>query len=141
MYDSTAAAIGKRLDDHWDATIAKIFAENLGSPKTGETASWVRFSFRIATRVSIDIGAITEREVGVIYFQVFTPEGGGTRDAQKIARHIGTILNEARFATSDNGAVICRRVQGPFPAGKDNGWIQQNCTVQIQADAAAVNAS
>lgn len=141
MYDYTHKAIGKRLDDRWDKSTV-LLGENLPAgknPPWNGSTPWIRWSIREADNFSADVGGTFQRETGVVVFQVFVPEEGGTRKAKEVGRKLALIFNEATFAAEDGTALKFERLRVTF-SGNSGGWFQQNYTVAYQGDGAAINA-
>ncbi len=129
--------IATRLNSKWSSGPV-LFAENQPE-KPPTTATWVRWCIRPADSFSQDVGARFERTVGMLYFQVFTPETQGTRDAHAVRDKVAGIFSEAHFSTADNnGAVLCRRAKLIY-AGKEAGWVKHNVIVPYLVDAPALN--
>jgi hypothetical protein len=139
MYDATHKTIAKRIEDGYGNTSA-IMAENLDTKKPTD-APWVRWSVRPATLNGVDCTGLRERGLGVVYFQIFTPEQKGSRLAFAITKKLAQIFNAITVESGDGGSIIFRRVNGPIAAGKSEGWLQQIATLQYQEENDSINAT
>jgi hypothetical protein len=137
LYEELYEAIGTRLGAMWN-NYCDITAENQPG-KQPEDAPFVVWSVRPADGMSADVSATTERVIGQIYFQVFLPEGKGTRDAAKARDKIASMFSEAHFQIGTGGAVRCERAKLIY-AGKQGGFVMHNVTVRFVADNLALNA-
>src|SRR6185295_5366091 len=138
-FASTHKAIATLLAS-WNTADAILFADNQPeNPPT--TATWMRWSLQPSDTFSADATATFERTVGLLYFQIFTPEAKGTRVAHDLADKLSALLNEKRFLNEEGGHLRFERVRLQYVgAGGATGWLQHNAIVQYTEDDAAVNA-
>ena len=137
LYEDLHKAIGTRIGAMW-ANYCDITAEN--SPgKQPEDVPFVVWSVRTSDGMSADVSATTERVLGQVFFQVFLPEGKGTRDAHKARDKIASMFSEAHFQIGTGGAIRCERAKLIY-AGKRGGFVMHNVTVNFTADNLALNA-
>jgi hypothetical protein len=135
-FDKTIAYI---LESKWSGS-PPLFADNQPE-KPPADATWVRWCVRPADSVSQDISGKFERTIGLLYFEVFTPETQGVRVAYAVRDKVAGIFSETTFGTKDgNGAVWCRRAKIVY-AGKEAGWVKHNVIVPYHVDAPSLNGS
>jgi hypothetical protein len=131
-------AIAAQISSTW-SNYATIFAENQPEDRP-TTTIWTRWSIRAGDNSTVDCTGLMEREVGLIVFQVFTPENGGSLPSAKLRDKVAAMFNLKRLATSDGGVIRCQRATRVY-VGKQDGWLQHSVSVKFVADAPALNAA
>lgn len=107
-----------------------------------ETGLWGRFSIREADRMEKSIGANDHRNVGMVYLQLFAPEGAGTKAIREAADLCATIFDGTQVARSwcdGHFRAASIRTIGLPSGGKKGGmaWYQINVSIPFQYDTLA----
>lgn len=138
-FDKTRAALIKRFIDAWPAVApASLPLSLIGLPnKTFSHPSsgiYGRLSIQQGERYSAAIGAARIRSIGVVYLQIFIPEGGGTKP--------GTDAGDAMAAVFDNRTIALLDATGFIRMGfamsdgaiSREGYEQHNYSAAYQQD-------
>lgn len=138
---SVNAAIGALLNGYTGNP--PLVAENKTPSKTVQNGEWVRVSIRPSDSFNSEVGATKERNIGMIMFQHFINEDGGTLPAYTFADKIGALFNEKTVATSGPGISGTLRFERRklLYVGKIDGKVTHNVLVNWIEDVNAVNAA
>ena len=138
---SAYAAIGAILQTY--SGNPPIVAENKTPSKTVQNGEWVRVSIRPSDAFNSEVGATMERVIGILYFQHFINEDGGTLPAYVFADKIGALFNEKSVATSGTGISGTLRFERRrlLYVGKIDGKVTHNILLNWREDVTAVNAA
>ena len=103
------------------------FVQPVGSP-------WARLSITGGTDTGMDVGGDYGREIGILYLQVFVPEGGGVEPFNTSAALFASIFNLQTFNIT-NGYIVFKR-SSRIAVGKDEatGMFQRNCSIEFRRD-------
>lgn len=101
---------------------------------TPQAAPWARFHTVEGERQNAAVGVEFQRSVGVIYLQVFLPEGSGTKTAYDAGDVFAAVFDNADFGAVGL-QIICRTVSVQRIGKNGEGWMQFNAWVTYQADA------
>ena len=96
--------------------------------------TWIRWSLRPVTAKMADIGAKMERNDGLIWFQIFVPEGGGTVDAMKISDALGALFFEKYLTVDGSTTMRCHAGKLNFVGPDPTGWQIWRLIVDYQLD-------
>lgn len=138
-YSSARTAIAAHIGSTLDSSLT-LRAENekRANPTTGV---WARWSIRPANSRTVDVSAHDEETVGLLWFQIFIPEGGGTVQAHTMADAIAGAFNEKRLQTGGGGVLYFDRVVLELSGTKTDGWTQHNARIRYTERAPAHNAA
>lgn len=129
-YSDHQAFLRKRLYDNWQKTDIQWpntdYKPAVGTP-------WLRASFQDGDNMTAGIGgeARLNRQVGVMYIQVFTPAGEGEGQAIDYAEEV-----RALFVSPPNtpSGLQFRSPASIKRVGNDGAWYQVNVLVPYESD-------
>lgn len=127
--------IRKDIQTYFSATFTGVGATKIAwdnvtfTPVSGE--AWVRVSIQHTLSDMISTGGanVKIRRRGIMFVQIFIPEGGGTALAEQIADNVGLTL-EAHMLPSG----VTFQETTKVDAGVSNGWYQVNTSTPFYYD-------
>lgn len=131
-FEQVRINIQKHLSENFDEVAATAIAwDNVKFQPTIGTP-WVRFSIQgnISNFVSIGGVNVKTRRLGLLFAQVFIPEGTGTLRANQIADAVKTVVEATQLATGENFKAATQIEIGNSSAG----WYQVNVSVPFHYD-------
>jgi hypothetical protein len=139
--EKTRAAIVGRFVDMWPTaanrpTTLPLDRVELPNKKKsrGESKPHARISIGWTGRVNAAIGGAKIRVSGLLYLQVFVPEGAGTKDLTDAGDALAAIFDNQTFPhLSGDGNVVCSAVV-PHETGARDGYEQQTYSVPFYSD-------
>lgn len=130
-YETVRKEIQAYFANNFDGvTSDKIAWDNVSfTPEEGE--AWVRFSVQnnLSNFISIGGPSVKVRKLGIIFVQVFVPQGQGTLLADQIVDKVSNTL-EAEQLTSG----FTLQETSVQNVGNNNGWYQVNVSTPFYYD-------
>lgn len=130
-YEAVRKEIQAHFASNFDGvTSDKIAWDNVSfTPEEGE--SWVRFSVQnnLSNYVSIGGPSVKVRKFGIVFVQIFVPQGQGTLAADQIVDKVSNVLEAEQLSS---GCTLQETsVQN---VGNINGWYQVNTSTPFYYD-------
>jgi hypothetical protein len=126
-------------------TIDAFIKANWGSPiiytpenvpfNEPDKAAWTRYQIRWAGEDGKEIASRLRNEIGILWWQIFSAENEGVRDAQKIADHIGLKFDNLQLAIAGGGQIDFRESEFRYVGKEATGKIMHACTIPFRVQA------
>lgn len=128
-------AARKNIMAHFSSNFSGVAADKIAwdnvafKPVTG--SPWVRVSIQgnLNNFASIGGPSIKVRRLGIVFVQVFVPEGTGTLVADQLADDIADALEAKQLLTGETFQASTKT-----EAGANNGWYQLNVSTPFYFD-------
>jgi hypothetical protein len=133
MIEATRAAVIGAFLSGWTGAAAIPVGLPNQALKVPASGAYGRLTLQLGDRSSAAIGACRVRMIGVLFLQVFTPEGQGIRAAARAADLFSTIFDLKTIAI-DAGLVAVFSHVGSNGTGNREGIEQTNVTVDFRVD-------
>lgn len=130
-YESVRKEVQKHFYDNFTGVASdKIAWDNVSySPIEGQ--AWVRFSVQnnLSNFVSVGGPNVKVRKYGIVFVQVFTPEGNGTLLSDQI---VDNVVNSLEAEQLTSGFTL--QESSVQNIGNSNGWYQVNVSTPFYYD-------
>lgn len=125
------------VDPDDDPTVEYMPTQYPNQPWTVPDTIWSRFSVMEGDRNNAAVGTTFQRTVGVMFLQIFVPEGEGTRSARQAADKMASFLDNQSIAVAAGQNITTRTVSLQDIGLNRDGWYQMNASLEFWFDAVA----
>lgn len=125
----------KNILAHFSTTFTEVVSPNIAWDNVHFTPTdgtpWIRVSIQgsLSDFVSLGGASVKKRCLGIVFVQVFVPEGTGTQRADEIVDAIADALEARQLATGETFQATSK-----IAAGNSNGWYQLNASTPFYYD-------
>lgn len=135
FFASERKAIGQTFKTEWvvgvDPRTPIAYPNKAFTPPD---SAWVRLAIVNGETLRLSLGPNGEhRWAGIVYVQVFVPQGSGDGEARSLADEAAKIFRDRALATDDGGSITFRS-PSIQQIGPDGRWWQLNVICPYQRD-------
>lgn len=137
----TRAALVKHFMEAWPSaanrpTAIPLNAVELPNKKLsrGENKAFARLSVAFSDRENAAIGGAKIRLRGLVYLQVFVPEGSGTKVITDAGDALAAIFDNRTIAHAEGAGKVITQAMVPHETGARDGYEQGTYSVPFYSD-------